>query len=499
MRAAMYPPGITHLETTDVVDALSVAGHSDWPDTSAFVAGVFGIIRARTTALASAVLVAGFRWWAALGLLAIWFVAGRTLRRGQAEAYADTHGVLRRSSYVREIAFGRLSAKEVRVFGLADWVIERFSRGWYDVMRTVWRRRRVARLQGVGVLFLVLGGHAAFFIYLVDAAQRGDVTLARLAVVVPAVMALSSLGTTDEHTISVALGAVALPAIEQVEAALVTGSRFAVPGASPVEDRPQHEIRFEAVGFSYPGRSTLVYDNLDLTVPVGKSIAIVGANGAGKTTLVKLLARLYEPTAGRITVDGVALTDLDPREWQRRVAAIFQDFVQYEMSARDNVGFGAVEHHGDVERLNRAAARVGADELITSLEHGWDTILSRRYKDGAEISGGQWQRVALARALMAVDGGARVLVLDEPTANLDVRAEAELFDRFLDVTRGSTTILISHRFSTVRRADRIVVLDNGRVVEDGTHDELVSLGGRYARLFRLQADRYEARVVSSDV
>jgi ATP-binding cassette subfamily B protein len=206
--------------------------------------------------------------------------------------------------------------------------------------------------------------------------------------------------------------------------------------------------------------------------------------------LVKLLARLYDPLEGRITVDGIDLRDLEPAVWQRRVAAIFQDFVRYHLPARENIGLGALHLLDDQERLDRSARRAGATSVIETLPAGWDTTLSRELSDGAELSGGQWQRIALARALMAVEGGARVLVLDEPTANLDVRSEAAVYDRFLDLTAGLTSIIISHRFSTVRRADRIVVLEHGRVVEDGTHDRLVSAGGRYATMFRLQASRF---------
>jgi ATP-binding cassette subfamily B protein len=233
-----------------------------------------------------------------------------------------------------------------------------------------------------------------------------------------------------------------------------------------------------------------VLRNLELTIPAGRSLAIVGLNGAGKTTLVKLLARLYEPQSGRITVDGVDVRDFEPAAWRRRLGAIFQDFVHYDLPVRENVGFGAPELLGDDESVRSALSRAGALSLVEALPHGLDTMLSREYADGAELSGGQWQRIAIARALMAVEGGASVLVLDEPTANLDVRAEAEFFDQFLELTRGVTTILISHRFSSVRRADRIVVLEEGAVVEDGTHAELVALGGRYAELFHLQAERF---------
>jgi ATP-binding cassette subfamily B protein len=235
-----------------------------------------------------------------------------------------------------------------------------------------------------------------------------------------------------------------------------------------------------------------VLRGLDLTIEAGRSLAIVGLNGAGKTTLVKLLARLYEPGSGRILVDGRPLTDFDVQTWRRRVAAIFQDFVHYDLPVRDNVGFGAVELLHDDAKVRSALDRAGALALVEELPQGLETTLSRSYADGAELSGGQWQRIAIARALMAVEGGASVLVLDEPTANLDVRAEAAFFDRFLELTRGLTTILISHRFSTVRRADRIVVLEHGRVIEDGTHAELLALRGRYAELFHLQAARFQS-------
>lgn len=229
---------------------------------------------------------------------------------------------------------------------------------------------------------------------------------------------------------------------------------------------------------------------MDLSIPAGHSIAIVGPNGAGKTTLVKLLAGLYEPIAGRIVVDDVDLPELHPSHWHQQIAVIFQDFVRYELTARENVGFGSVAHLDDPEALARAATKSGAKALIETLPHGWETVLSRQYTWGADLSGGEWQRIALARCHLAIEAGARILVLDEPTASLDVRAEAEFFDRFVELTEGLTTIIISHRFSTVRAASRVVVLDEGRILEDGSHEELVALGGMYAEMFRLQAGRY---------
>jgi ATP-binding cassette subfamily B protein len=253
---------------------------------------------------------------------------------------------------------------------------------------------------------------------------------------------------------------------------------------------PAKTIRFEGVQFHYPGQEADVFSALDLEIPAGQSLAIVGVNGAGKTTLVKLLARLYDPTAGRITVDGIDLRDFDPYQWQRKVAAIFQDFIRYQLSAAANVGFGAVERLNDRDALESAARDADVLDLIEGLPRRWETTLSRQYEGGVDLSGGEWQRVALARALLAARSGASVLVLDEPTAQLDVRAEAAFYDRFLDITQGCTTIVISHRFSTVRRADRIAVIDSGAIVELGTHAELLALGGSYASMFKLQADRF---------
>jgi ATP-binding cassette subfamily B protein len=200
---------------------------------------------------------------------------------------------------------------------------------------------------------------------------------------------------------------------------------------------------------------------------------------------VKLLARLHDPSAGRILVDGTNLIELDPAQWQRQVAVVFQDFAHYPLTLRENIGWGSPAYLDDTDGLRESARRAGAPT-----DAGWDTVLSRSYDGGTDLSGGQWQRIALARALFAVRHGARILVLDEPTAWLDARGEADFFDRFLDITEGTTSLIISHRFSTVRRADHICVLDDGRVLEQGDHDSLVAAGNRYAELFRLQAARY---------
>src|SRR5262249_42172551 len=226
---------------------------------------------------------------------------------------------------------------------------------------------------------------------------------------------------------------------------------------------------------------SFVLDGFDLTIPAGSSLAIVGQNGAGKTTLAKLLCRLYDPQSGTIEIDGADLRTLELGAWRGRLSAVFQDFIRFELSLRDNVAPAGAPDHVIRDALDAAGASGLAD---------LDTVLSRAYDGGTDLSGGQWQRVALARALCAVAMGAGVVLLDEPTAQLDVRGEAEVFDRILEATRGCTTILVSHRFSTVRHADRICVLEAGRVVELGSHDELMAHGGRYRRMFDLQAARF---------
>jgi ABC-type multidrug transport system fused ATPase/permease subunit len=252
---------------------------------------------------------------------------------------------------------------------------------------------------------------------------------------------------------------------------------------------PAREIRFRDVTFAYPAASTAlgtsrpVLERFDLTIPAGSSLAIVGQNGAGKTTLAKLLCRLYDPQKGAIEVDGVDLRDLDVEAWRARVTAVFQDFIRFELPLRDNVAPGGASD----EAVRAALADAGASGLAPL-----DTPLARGYEGGTDLSGGQWQRVALARALCAVRQGAGLVLLDEPTAQLDVRGESEIFERLLAATRKATTILISHRFSTVRLAHRICVLEHGRVIELGTHDELMAEGGRYRTMFDLQAQRFGA-------
>ncbi|HUR17481.1 MAG TPA: ABC transporter ATP-binding protein [Acidimicrobiales bacterium] len=491
MAATLAPAGVAHLEDPDVVDGVADAQNVGTGQTTVkdAVAGM-AVVTANSLAgvLAAAVLV-GYRWWVGTGLLVAYLATTRAradqLRRTVAALRGNARR-FRRSSYFRDLALAPGAAKELRVFGLDAWVGDRFTDEWNLAMAGFWRDRPKGRWVPPGSALLIGGALVVTYGLLGRSAARGEISLGQLTMFVGAATGVAAVYGVGMDNLNISYGTAPVPAVLELEQT-VSETRFSLGGTAPAEGLPSSCIRFERVSFRYPGQPGWVFRDLDLAIPAGRSLAIVGHNGAGKTTLVKLLARLYDPTEGRITVDGTDLAGVDPREWHRRLAAIFQDFVHYELSAADNIGFGSVERAADRDALAAAAARGGAASIIERLPAGWDTLLSRRAHGGVDLSGGQWQRMALARALFAVDGGASVLILDEPTAALDVRAEAEFYDRFLDLTAGVTTVVISHRFSTVRRADHIVVIEDGRVAESGNHASLMDADGRYARMFRLQA------------
>ena len=501
VEASLAPEGIAHLEDNEVIDTMMVARNvaPGFYTPGGAVYGIVGGVGTRLESVGSAVVVATFNPWLAAGMFAVSLVGQalllkaffRSIRMVMTSGAGSTE--FRRSVYFRDLALTADASKELRIFGLGGWVSRRYSTSFLDAMADSWAQRRsgYGTLALTAVLFAgtVLAGLGVVTL----AALDGQLDLGRYAVLFGAVLGTAMFMASD-NDLRAAYGAAAVPAILDLERLSTEVEarhgpvRAATTTPLPAE-APAVAICFEGIDFSYPGADRPVFEGLDLEIPAGGSLAIVGINGAGKTTLVKLLGGLYRPQAGRITIDGVDLARVDPHEWRRHLAVLFQDYVRYALPAHDNVGFGA-PGLDDPRACVTAAARAGALDLIDALEDGWDTVLSRTLTGGADLSGGQWQRVALARALLATEAGARVLVLDEPTANLDVRAEADIYDKFIDLTQGLTTIVISHRFSTVRRADQIVVIDDGRVTERGSHDDLLALGGRYATMFRVQADRF---------
>ncbi|SMD18352.1 ABC transporter ATP-binding protein [Lentzea albidocapillata] len=438
-------------------------------------------------------------WWAA-AVVCLVTMTFRVGHRAVVRIYTRLRPVMgplrRESMYFRELGIGPSAAKETRVFGLTGWLADRYRASALAALRPVWRERRKAN--GAAFAWRTVFGvvmAALVLTWMLRAAAAGQFSLTHLVLGVQATLGVLSLGEfyheSDNGTQFGMQSVSALHRFQEAAAALDAPEAQSAETAEPA-GLLRGGIRFDNVSFAYPGSERLVLDGLDLTIHAGQCTALVGLNGSGKTTLVKLLSRLYEPTSGAILADGRAIASLDVDAWRRKIAVIFQDFNRYELSVADNIAFGAVEQPADPGRVAAAAHTAGIGKAIAKLPHGIGTLLSRQYVEGAELSGGQWQRIAIARALYAVDHGAQLLVLDEPTSALDVRAEAAFYEEFIADARGRTTLLISHRFSSIRHADRIVVLEHGRVVEDGTHKSLLDQGGRYAGLYHLQARRFQA-------
>ncbi|TCC18774.1 ABC transporter ATP-binding protein [Kribbella speibonae] len=488
-KACVGPPGIGHLEDPELSEDLTVAREFDQGQTGPpmylnvdFVAGSLVEL---VGGIASAVVLFGFTWWAPLVLVAAWSATHWLLRESgvwKDRNTAEVRAAQRHANYAYELAVEPDAAKELRLFGLADWTVRRFTERRRRLFELQYAATRLRERPMVWSLLIVVVANGLVFWALGSAAIDGQLPLDRLVVFAQVAI---GVGMIAFGGLNWALDGAAAPvaAVQRLEPAMAPAGALSTghgpAGAGPVE------IELRGLRFSYPQADRQVFDGLDLTIPAGSSLAVVGQNGAGKTTLAKLLCRLYDPGSGTIRVDGNDLRDLDVDAWRTRVAAVFQDFLKLELPLRDNVApAGAPEAD-----IRAALADAGADDLADL-----DTRLATGYGDGTDLSGGQWQRVALARALCAVRQGAGLVLLDEPTAQLDVRGEAAIFDRILTATRDVTTILISHRFSTVRHADRICVLEHGRVVELGSHDELMALGGRYRTMFDLQAQRFTAEV-----
>jgi len=484
--ACIRPPGMGHLENPRLTNDLTMGRDFDLgisgPPLSISMDFIAGGLVEMVAGLASAIVLAGFAWWAPLVLAGAWLATHWLLRESGVWRDRNTDEVQdaqRHADYAYRLAVEPPAAKELRLFGLAGWTVDRFRSRRRRLFELRWHATRLRERPVIWSLVLVLVANGVVFWAMGAAASDGSLALHRLVTFASAGVSTSMIAFGG---LSWALDGAAAPtaAVLRLEESMNLAGAVAL-GERSAAGLPTREIRFRNVTFAYPASGKPVLEGFDLTIPAGSSLAIVGQNGAGKTTIAKLLCRLYDPQQGGIEIDGVELRAFDLDGWRARVTAVFQDFVRFELPLRDNVAPAGAPDDVILAALVQAGANGLAD---------LDTVLARGYPGGTDLSGGQWQRIALARALCRVRLGAGLVLLDEPTAQLDVRGEAEIFDRILAATRHVTTILISHRFSTVRHADRICVLEQGKVVELGTHQELMAAGGRYRTMFDLQASRF---------
>jgi ABC-type multidrug transport system fused ATPase/permease subunit len=485
--ACLGPPGLAHLEDQELTADLTVARDFDLgiqgPPLAISMDFIAGGLIEMLGGLSSAVVLAAFRWWAPIALAGAWLATHWLLRESgvwKDRNTAEVRTAQRDSDYAYRIAVDPPAAKELRLFGLAGWTVERFIARRTRLHELQYRATRLREKPVLWSLLLVLAGNVLVFWALAAAAMDG-LGLGSVVVYAQAAVGTSMIAFGG---LNWALDSAAAPvaAVLRLDAEMASvGGLTETADPQAATGKPAEEIRFRGVTFAYPGTDLPILERFDLTIPAGSSLAIVGRNGAGKTTLAKLFCRFYDPRSGAIEVDGVDLRQLDLASWRSRVTAVFQDFTRFELTLRENVAPGGAPD----EVIRAALAEAGATDLADL-----DTVLARGYEGGTDLSGGQWQRIALARALCAVRQGAGVVLLDEPTAQLDVRGEAEIFERILAATRECTTILVSHRFSTVRHADRICVVEAGKVVELGSHDELIALDGRYREMFDLQAQPF---------
>jgi ABC-type multidrug transport system fused ATPase/permease subunit len=484
--ACIRPPGIGHLEDRSLITDLTVARDFDLgmtgPPLSIAMDFIASGMITMVTGFASAIVVAAYHWWAGVVLAGAWLATHYLLRESGVWFDRNTpevRGAQRDAEYAYRLAVDPPASKELRLFGLPGWTLARFVHRRTRLHELQYAATRLRERPLVGSILLVVAANVAIFWSISSAAAAHSISLGEAVTFLQSGIGVSAIAFGG---LNWALDGAAAPVAAVLRLREKAQQAGKLPsGTETATGKPAHEIRLRDVTFAYPDGAP-VLKHFNLTIPAGTSLAIVGQNGAGKTTLAKLLCRLYDAGEGAIEIDGVDLRNFHPESWRSRIAAVFQDFIRFELPLRDNVA-----PSGSPEGLIYEALDAAGAKNLASLE----TVLARGYAGGTDLSGGQWQRIALARALVAVKNGAGVVLLDEPTAQLDVRGEREIFERLLAATRHCTTILISHRFSTVRHADRICVLEHGRVVELGTHDELMALGGRYRTMFDLQAQRFQ--------
>ena len=404
---------------------------------------------------------------------------------GYAKNFRQTP-VQRQLDYLRVLGGSKEAAKELKLFGLRDFLRERFTRlsdAIYEENISLSRRKLIA-----GAVLSMIGtmGYYSAYVFVIWRTVGGALSIGTLTFLAGAIQQASSNIQQIFSTLA-AIGDQALFLTDLLAFFEMQPTIRSKPNALPAPRPIEHGVEFRNVSFSYPGNPRLVLDQINFHLHRDERLALIGENGQGKTTIVKLITRLYDPTDGQILLDGIDLREYDLEDLHRVMGVIFQDFMRYEMTVRDNIAVGRVEEIGNLDLLQAAAQKSTADQTIARLPQGIDQMLGRRFELGVDLSGGEWQKVALARAYLR---DAQLLILDEPTAALDARSEYEVFHRFAELTAGKMALFISHRFSTVRSADRIIVLENGKIAEEGSHDQLASLGGRYAEMFEMQAANY---------
>jgi ATP-binding cassette subfamily B protein len=392
----------------------------------------------------------------------------------------------RQLDYLRILGGSKEAAKELKLFGLKNFLRQRFTRisdHIYEENISLSRRKLIA---GAFLSMIGTAGYYSAYVFVIWRTLAGALTIGTLTFLAGAIQQASS-NIEQIFSTFAGIGDQALFLTDLLAFFEMKPTIHSKPNALPTPRPIVRGVEFRNVSFCYPGNPRRVLDRINFQLHTNERLALIGENGQGKTTIVKLITRLYDPTEGQILLDGVDLREYDLEDLHREIGVIFQDFMRYEMTARENIAIGRIEEIDNLELVKSAAEKSMADQTIRRLAGGYDQMLGRRFEQGVDLSGGEWQKVALARAYLR---DAQLLILDEPTAALDARSEFEVFHRFSELTAGKMALFISHRFSTVRSADRILVLENGKIAEEGTHDQLASMGGRYAEMFEMQASSY---------